>query len=181
MTPTSIYVHGGQAVDPDRLTCDDVRIEHIAHALGNTCRFGGHTCEFYSVAEHCVRVARLVPERYRLEALLHDAAEAYIGDVVRPLKHRTLVKTGSPWNEQQPLAEYEAKILNVIFRKFGLMPGPLSPVVVNADEAMLYTELDALVLGKLPSWQPFPPTVAREQFLAAFREYYTAMPAEEAV
>lgn len=63
----------------------DVNRYDLAHALANLCRFGGH-CRFFSVAQHCVQVAELVEPEQRLAALLHDAHEAYLGDVVRPLK-----------------------------------------------------------------------------------------------
>jgi len=61
-------------------------IEEIATSLSNQCRYTGHVNRFYSVAEHSVLVSRLVPERLRLTALLHDASEAYVGDVASPLK-----------------------------------------------------------------------------------------------
>ncbi len=58
----------------------------ISHALAHLCRFNGHTHEFYSVAQHSCMVADLVPAEHKLAALLHDATEAYIGDMVRPIK-----------------------------------------------------------------------------------------------
>ena len=79
---------GGQfwPFDPDP---EDVRIEDIAHALSLQCRFAGHVPEFYSVAQHCLLVEQLTvpPSRETcLAALLHDAAEAYVLDMPRPLK-----------------------------------------------------------------------------------------------
>lgn len=65
---------------------EDVRLEDIAHALSNQCRYNGHTREFYSVAEHSVRVASCLPTELRLAGLMHDAAETYLGDIIRPLK-----------------------------------------------------------------------------------------------
>lgn len=65
---------------------EDIRIEDIAHALSMQCRFTGHTKLFWSVAEHSLLVAALVPPNLRLAALLHDASEAYLADVSRPLK-----------------------------------------------------------------------------------------------
>lgn len=58
----------------------------ICHSLAHLCRFNGHTREFYSVAQHSCIVAELVPEEHKLAALLHDATEAYLGDITRPLK-----------------------------------------------------------------------------------------------
>ena len=70
-----------------------VSIDDVAHALSRMCRYGGHVRDYYTVAEHCVLLCRFVRARGGLEveqrvALMHDAGEAYLQDVVRPGKHR---------------------------------------------------------------------------------------------
>jgi hypothetical protein len=119
---------GGQfwPLDP---RADEVLLVDIAHQLAKVCRFGGATLDFYSVAEHSLRVADLVPPELRLQALLHDAAEAYCGDVVRPLK-RNLVG----------FDEVEARIARVIGERFGVDLVTLHPLVKQADNEMLAVE-----------------------------------------
>lgn len=63
-----------------------ISIQDIAHSLSNLCRFNGHVNKFYSVAQHSILVARMVPKEYRWQALMHDAVEAYTGDMASPLK-----------------------------------------------------------------------------------------------
>ena len=75
--------------DPEQIDPGD-----IARALANVCRFGGHTRAFYSVAQHSVIVSELVEERGGdvedvFAALMHDATEAYLGDMPHPIKHRS--------------------------------------------------------------------------------------------
>lgn len=90
-TEYEIETFSGQFVDvhtPDPAT---IRLEDIAHALGNICRYGGHCSRFYSVAQHAVFVAERVKRKgagiaEQLAALHHDDAEAFLGDIPRPLK-----------------------------------------------------------------------------------------------
>ena len=76
----------GKRVNPTDLHPADICIEDIAHALALVNRFAGHTPEPISVAQHSVCVARLVRAGLKRQALLHDASEAYIGDVTKWLK-----------------------------------------------------------------------------------------------
>ena len=69
--------------NPDPAT---VNVSDIAHALNGICRFSGHTSEHYSVLQHSLLVSSLCPPELRLEGLLHDALEAYIGDITSPVK-----------------------------------------------------------------------------------------------
>lgn len=66
---------------------DEIHIDDIARQLSRLCRFGGGNRRWLSVAEHCWICSQIVPEEVALEALLHDASEAYIGDVIRPMKY----------------------------------------------------------------------------------------------
>ena len=65
---------------------DEVKIKDIAHALSMICHFNGHTREFFSVAQHSLMVSYLLPAEHKLWGLMHDSAEAYIGDMIRPIK-----------------------------------------------------------------------------------------------
>lgn len=81
-----IMTQSGNRFYFDNMETNNINILDIAHALSNICRFNGHTPTHYSVAKHSVLVATLLPDRLKLAGLLHDATEAYMGDVTRPLK-----------------------------------------------------------------------------------------------
>lgn len=84
----------GRVIDLQLPTVDMIHIEDIARSLSHICRFGGHVNRFYSVAEHSLLVTALAPKELKPYALLHDAAEAYLGDVIKPLKNLI----GSPYD-----------------------------------------------------------------------------------
>ncbi|MDP3425521.1 MAG: HD family hydrolase [Burkholderiaceae bacterium] len=146
-----------------------IDIGDIAHALSNICRFGGHTREFYSVAQHSVLVSRIVPHEHALAALLHDAAEAYVGDVTLPLK--------------QLLPDYrtiEASIWRAIASSFDL-PADLPACVKRADLVLLATERRDLMKEQDTPWpvldgvpplpapiDPWPPSHARAMFVMRY-------------
>ena len=108
------------------------RIEDIAQGLSNVCRFAGQSRRFYSVAEHSVLVSLVAPDEHALQALLHDAAEAFLGDVTRPLKS---MLPGYRLIEQ---ATEQA-----IFRRYSL-PEVIPPVVKEADWAVYAAERASL-------------------------------------
>lgn len=187
-----IQTYTGRAFDLLEPTPEQIDPLDIAHALSNLCRFTGHVRVFYSVAQHSCLVAEIVrdlckgaigdecPDVVLLGALLHDAPEAYIGDVSTPLK-RALRGEGQ-------LSEYDAieeRITRTIRDRFGLVwtDWALS-IVKRADLIALATEHAALFDGPTPrSWgfdlpqpwpykiEPWPPTMAQVQFLQAFTFY----------
>lgn len=123
-----IQTLSGKHFDYINATTDDIDIEDIANALSNICRFAGHLPEFYSVAQHSVLASQIVPPELALEALLHDAAEAYCQDIPAPLKAL--------------LPDYrriETEVDDLIRSKFNL-PMHLTDVVKYADLVMLATE-----------------------------------------
>jgi hypothetical protein len=108
---------------------EQICIEDIAHGLSMLCRFAGQCRFFFSVAEHSIAVARLLPANLKLFGLLHDASEAYLADLPRP------VKAGLP--EYKAI---EANVARVIAEKFEL-PFPMPPEVKAADQALLKDEV----------------------------------------
>jgi 5'-deoxynucleotidase YfbR-like HD superfamily hydrolase len=116
---------------------EDINIIDIAHSLSNTCRFGGHCKNFYSVAEHSLLVGKKmhdISKGITLAGLLHDAAEAYIGDVTRP------VKIKFPFIE-----EIESNIRNCIYAKFDLDYSKYQNIIETVDKRVLMTELKELI------------------------------------
>lgn len=114
-----------------------ITLTDIAAALSKLCRFGGHCLQFYSVAEHCVLTTRLLAENLQNRkdllawALLHDASEAFVVDIPRPVKRQ--------------LPEYqrlEEAIQRAIAERFNL-PWPIPDEVHQADNDMLVMEMDA--------------------------------------
>jgi hypothetical protein len=119
---------------------EEIKIGDIAHALSMNCRYGGHCTRFYSVAEHSVYVSQHVAPENALYGLLHDAAEAYISDIIRPAK---------PYI--QGYAEAEANIMRAICYKFGL-PQEMPEDVKRVDNAILVDEMEQLMLPPPKEW-----------------------------
>ena len=94
-------------IDPQ---IENIHFEDIASALSNVCRFGGHIKPHYSVAQHSIVVCIMAPVQLKRAALMHDAAEAYLGDVVKPLK----VLLGETYRE------LEERMTAAIFKKFDI-------------------------------------------------------------
>lgn len=83
---TWLMTASGRKVDLVKPDPHAICIEDIAHSLALQCRFNGHCRVFYSVVQHSVHCSEICDPKYTMECLMHDAAEAYLGDIVRPLK-----------------------------------------------------------------------------------------------
>lgn len=119
-----------------------IDIQDIAWSISRICRFNGHTSEFYTVAEHSVRISRLCDPEDAIWGLLHDAHEAYVGDVAAPLK--------------QLLPEYqiiEARAAAIIYEKYKRFLGKSSICPEKVEEFDLYIlGLEARDLMGDPEW-----------------------------
>lgn len=133
-----IITRSGQKFDLANPNADMVHPADIAHSLSMQCRFNGHTIDFYSVAQHCCLVADLVPAEHQLAALLHDATEAYVGDMVRPLKEG-MRDYAERMGVTELYAETERAVWIAICMRFDLDP-ILPDCVKHADLAALATE-----------------------------------------
>ena len=178
MSDSWIQTYTGKKFDIDNLDPSMVCLEDIAHALSMLCRYNGHCEMFYSVAEHSVIMSQYVPKHLALDALLHDAAEAYITDVPRPFKKLLIGFSG-----------LESKIMTVIYEHFGLKEPEYDqyPIIKNGDLQMLAIEQQQLLkpspepwecIEGLDRWTPIPilpiwhPTLAKEQFMETFKKLY---------
>ncbi|MBU6429149.1 MAG: phosphohydrolase [Cyanobacteria bacterium REEB65] len=186
-SPTGIQTYTGVFVDPFAPDPDSIRIEDIAHALSLQCRFSGHVRRHWSVAAHSCLVSDLCPVEHALAGLLHDATEAYLVDVPRPVKHHPGMAM---------YREAETALEAVVAARFGVTY-PWPSVVLSIDRFVLgcearallhgtdhwsdfarsfweidsvvspLSEADAIATIESASWQP-PDTIER-RFLAAFR------------
>lgn len=172
MSWTQTYT--GKRFHPNKPSTDDVDIIDIARALSMQCRFNGHIKRFYSVAEHSVLVSRIVEERYSaaakgrwpydrddlysrakcanivLKALLHDASEAYLGDMVRPLKMLP---------ELEAFRRIDSDVQVVIEAVFvDKVPDWADELIKGADNDILGSEAEWLLVdGPLHDWKAPPP------------------------
>jgi 5'-deoxynucleotidase YfbR-like HD superfamily hydrolase len=152
-TPSAILTYTNKHIDPLDLKPEDIDIRDIAHALSNQCRFSGHVSEFYSVAQHSVIVSYAVPSEWALDALIHDAVETYLQDLVRPLKLDPYF--GKAYRGAENRAQ---KVIAEVFHT----EWPMPPCVKEADNRALVTEARDLMPSATKYWElthivtPFP-------------------------
>lgn len=201
---TEIETFTGRFVDVLNPKPETIVMDDIAHALAMTCRYGGHISKFYSVAEHCVLVTRLV--KWMLEhddtphtadykrvqmanALLHDASEAYLGDVVAPLKY-ALREGMMPHDKNVGYDSLTERMDVAVFEALGAPRLKISPLIQICDLWALKIEATHLTHtgganwrwpGQLPCGGHPPrgmdfremgqsPFAARQQFVNAWEE-----------
>ena len=136
-----INTSSGKIINLNTPTTDMIDIKDIANGLSKICRFGGQSSHFYSVAQHSVLVCYLMKEgegNYELEALMHDASEAYLGDVVKPLK----IMLGNVYKS------LENGFCNVIAEKYNLIQSPETNTLIHKyDREALELEHEAFQKG----------------------------------
>lgn len=157
--PNAILVHSGVLFDVFNPNDEDIKIEDIAHALSNVCRYGGHSPKFYSVAQHCVICSYEDGSiKEKLEFLLHDASEAYLADMPRPIKRN-----------MTNYVEMEDNLLSIIFKKFELN-FPLSERVHQVDDDVLAYEYRSFFEIKDKKFDFWTPEYSKKMFLNRYYE-----------
>ena len=157
---------------------EDFVIEDIAHALSMLCRYNGHCDDFMSVGQHSVLMSHYVKPKNALWALMHDASEAYLGDLVRPVKHGGPPACLGLGDEFKAL---ENHTLSLIAQRFDL-PWPIPEEIHEADNRMLATESRDIMGGQVKPWglggaEPYDrtiiswyPNIAKRAFLSRYDE-----------
>lgn len=147
---SEIMTYTKKMFDPLRPNAELIDIEDIAHALSMLCRANGHFRSFYSVAQHSINCmkeakARGCSERIQLACLLHDASEAYLSDVTRPVKA-----------ELPRYKEIETPLQEMIWNKWLSIPLTAEEIrlVFEIDDTMLLNEFMALMDTALAAETP---------------------------
>lgn len=162
--PNAILVHSGVLFDVFNPKQEEILIEDIAHALSNLCRYGGHSPKFYSVAQHsvfCSMEAGTLQEQF--DALMHDATEAYLIDLPRPIK-RNIPK----------YMEIENVLQEKICERYGLTY-PLSHRTHEVDNLILQFEYTSFYDKIDENFIFLVPEKAKKLFLSRFNELKNAI------
>ena len=161
-----IATYTGRRIEPLKPDYNEIDPMDIAHSLANQCRFTGHTREFYSTAQHSYLVSTIVPAEDALWGLLHDASEAYISDIARPVKRQP---------EFEPFYKAaEDTLMAAVCERFGL-PVQMPASVKEADDMLLRAEQRDLMPNDPtagPIYEdkiiPWSPTKAKTMFLERY-------------
>jgi 5'-deoxynucleotidase YfbR-like HD superfamily hydrolase len=169
MSMPAISTRSGRRLYLHNPSPSQILIDDIAHGLAHQCRFNGQTNKFYSVAQHSVIVSSILPPELKLAGLLHDAAEAYLGDIVQPLK--------------ELLPDFEAiesRFANVIGERFNVDLNH-NTKVKKADLIALATERRDLMPMEIVEWEslvgidplrkvinPLSPEKAKAEFIDCY-------------
>ena len=151
MTGTTPWIQTftGKRLDLDPPNPDQINIEDIAHGLSMLCRFNGQCTRFYSVAEHSVHVSHEIAPEFALVGLLHDAAEAYLGDVPSPLK-----------GQLGQFKTFEKQMEEAVGEKFGIdYEMFVSKELKRADVQLLIDEKAVLMVEAPEPWPPGAPEI----------------------
>lgn len=179
----------GRTIDFLNPSEDQIHIEDIATALSRICRFGGHSSVFYSVAQHSVLVMKLVElhnqtnhslgqQSLNLEALLHDASEAYLGDMISPLKHivgasyRSLEHNFETLIGQKFNASFHSENIKGIIKMCDIQALEMEhEALILGKTSMLLSTLERfdLIVGNKWAW---PENAAKSIFLSCFHTEY---------
>lgn len=138
-----IQTFTGKRLDLDPPSPDQIDIEDIAHGLSMLCRFNGQCTRFYSVAEHSVHVSHGIAPKLALVGLLHDAAEAYLGDVPSPLK-----------KQLSQFSEFEHHMGEAIGAKFGINADLFKDKELKRADVQLLIDEKAVLMVDAP--EPWP-------------------------
>lgn len=159
INPNAILIHSGILFDVFNPNEENIKIEDIAHSLSNVCRYGGHSPKFYSVAQHCVICSfEEGTTKEKLEFLLHDASEAYLADMPRPIKRN-----------MPNYVEMEDNLLALIFKKFELN-FPLSERVHEVDDKVLAYEYRSFFEIQDKNFDFWTPEYSKKMFLDRYNE-----------
>ena len=178
-----MQTHSGLAFYPLDPAPEDIVPTDIAHSLAMQCRYNGHVRRFYSVAEHCVLMSDWMLEHadvsysdadareLALWALLHDAAEAYIGDMVRPLKIN-----------MPTFVALDELVTAAVARRFALDDAAIPSAVKTIDTRILLDERAALLSAPPRDWalgdmeplgvkiRGWEPSIAKWEYIARLRD-----------
>lgn len=178
MNNTWIQTYTGKRVDLSKPTSDDISITDIAHSLSLLNRFTGHTRLPISVAQHSIMVANYMPKGDKLVGLLHDAHEAYIGDISSPAAN--LITKLS--REAGVILYIKTQIQNKIYKVFGVRPECINYSLINYWDIRVRLAEARDFLGDIEGWESIlspaddhiylmSPEHAENKFLNLFSEY----------